>query len=201
MVLGIENLVAGSYGNSALFFLVLFASFFPVPVMGWIIASIGASINNTRTLIPTMFLLYIAATLGDILVYFIAQKFSNKVMLFLKQWKWFKKGENHAHRLYKKYGFFIVFISRFLNTELCVIINYISGLEKYNYRKFIIAVIIGEFLYIFGYMTFGYIFKETWIYLSGIIQSVILKIILVCIGVYIIYRILRRIIPKCKSKK
>lgn len=201
MVIDVASLIVSSYGAVALFFLVFSASFVIIPVMGFIITSLGSLMPDPTTLIYMMFLLHLAAVLGDLAVYYLASKFSNKVLRFLKRWKWFAKGEPHSRRLYEKYGFWIVFISRFLNTELCVAINYISGLEKYNYKKFVFAVLLGEFLYIFGYMTFGYLFKETWVYLSGVVQSIVLKILLIIILIYLIYSIIKFIIKKWKAKK
>ncbi len=179
-----------------LFFLTIFASWIIIPTMGFIIVSFGAAATSIPNLISLIVLFYIATIIGDLSIYFIARRFSKPVLKFLKRFKWFKKNEEKARPLFNKYGFYAIFISRFLNTELCVAMNYISGFEKFNYKKFIIAVLAGEFIYAALYPTLGYIFKDTWAYILGLIRDFIWMILLLLGVVYLIYKITKIIRSK-----
>jgi membrane protein DedA with SNARE-associated domain len=192
-MLDIASLISSDYGVFVFFIMAMVSSYFPIPVIGFTIAALGASITDVSRLVTVMFILYVAVVIGDSSVYFITRSFSGKVMGFFRKFRWFKHGEKKTRPLFKKYEFPIVFISRFLNTELCVIVNYITGLEKYNYKKFTLAVLAGEFLYIFGYMTFGYLFKETWLSLSKIIEKYVIIVLLAIALIYIIYRLIKKI--------
>lgn len=199
MALDILVLFSSQYSLLLLFFVAILGSYIVIPVFGWIIATAGASITNPSQLVGSMVVLYLAVIIGDISVYFLTRRFSDEVMGFLRKFKWFRHGEEKTYPLFRKYGLFLIFISRFLNTELCVFINYISGFEKYSSRKFITAVLIGEFIYITGYMTLGYVFREAWVSVSNMIQGYIAKILLVIVAAYILYRGLKLFIKWTKK--
>jgi membrane protein DedA with SNARE-associated domain len=196
MALDILVLLSNPSSLIYLFFLTIFASWVIIPTMGLIIVSFGAAATSIPNLISLIILFYIATIIGDISIYFVARRFSRPVLKFLRRFRWFKKNEEKARPLFKKYGFYAIFISRFLNTELCVAMNYVSGFEKFNYKKFILAVLTGEFIYAAVYPTMGYIFKDTWGYILGLVRDFIWMILIISGVIYLIYKITKIIKSK-----
>jgi membrane protein DedA with SNARE-associated domain len=190
-MISISVLLTSSYSLPLLFAITIAASYIIIPAIGWIIVSFGANAPNVMGLVTLFLIIYAATLIGDISVYFVARYFSKRVLKFMKKFNWYKKSEKRSKRLLNKYGFYIVFVSRFLVSEIPLVINYIAGFEKFNKRKFILAVILGEFIYAASYTAFGYIFKDTWTYLLGLITSSIRTVLLVILALYIIYRIIK----------
>ena len=191
MVSLIASILASNYANLGLFIIMIFASGIPIPVIGTLIISFGAAVTSIKSLIFLIALVYIATLIGDFSVYFIARHFSKPVLKFVKRFKWFKKNNTKVQNMLDKYGFSIVFFSRFFVTESCLVVNYIAGFERFDYRKFIPAVILGEFVYAVYFCSIGYILRDTWNYMFGIIQNFFFTIISVAIEAYVVYRIIK----------
>lgn len=190
-MISISVLLTSSFSLPLLFLITIAASYVIIPAIGWVIVSFGANASSIPSLAKLIIIVYLAALIGDISVYFVARFFSKKVLKFIRRFNWYSKNEKKSKKLLNKYGFFIIFVSRFLVSEVCLVVNYIAGFEKYNSRKFISAVILGEFVYSASYVLFGYLFRDTWTYLLNSIQSSIRVIILILIAVYIIYKIIK----------
>jgi membrane protein DedA with SNARE-associated domain len=200
-MLSLSALVTSSFSLPLLFALTIAASYVIIPIMGWIIVSFGANTSNLSDLIILILVVYSATLIGDISIYFIAKYFSKRVLKFVRRFKWYKKHEKRYKKLLNKYGFWIVFVSRFLVSEVCLVVNYISGFERFNSKKFISAVILGELVFSVLYVLFGYLFKDTWTYLLGLVQNSIRIILLILIALYILYRIIKLIKNVLKSEK
>lgn len=196
----ISMLLGSSYSLLSLFFLTIAASWIIIPAMGVILVSFGAAAANFHDLVNLILLIYFATLIGDLTVYFVARRFSKNVLGFLRRFKWFSKNEKSVRPLIRKYGFYLVFVSRFLNTEVCLVANYIAGFEKIDYRKFASAVVIGELIYAITYASFGYFFKDSWNYLLGVVQNFSWVIISGLIGIYLIYRIIKKMRKNGKGR-
>lgn len=191
MVLSIPALLGSPFSHLFLFLLVIAASYVVIPIMGWIIVAFGASANNIPGVVILVSIVYLAALIGDISIFFITRRFSKQVLSFMRRFKWFKENEKTSRPLFRKYGFYLILVSRFLNTELCLIMNYIAGFERFEPRKFIIAVVIGEFIYALAYTLFGYIFKDTWIYLLSLTNNFSWIIIAAIISIYLLFKTIK----------
>lgn len=188
------SLVLGSTsGLFTLFFLMFAASSIPIPAVGTILVSFGAAKTSINGLILLILGVYLAAILGDIGIYFITRRFSGKVLRFLKQFKWYQKNNKKTLLFLKKYGFWAVFFSRFTITEVNLVMNYIAGFNKFNSKKFIIAVLLGELIYATFYAVFGYIFKDTWNYLLGLLQDSFWAILIIILAFLLVKKIVKMI--------
>jgi membrane protein DedA with SNARE-associated domain len=181
--------------NLAVVFILVFLSSFGFP--GGLVAMIssGAIANSFWNIILIIIIAAIAAILGDILAYELARKFSLRIKRRLQRYRFYIKGETKAKSLTIKYEFFSVFITRFFLTGLCAITSYLSGFEKLNRKKYIIAVISGEILYAVIYVTLGYVFRLAWNDLVSILNNIIIITILIAAAVvlvFIIYRIRKK---------
>jgi membrane protein DedA with SNARE-associated domain len=197
----IAAILASPYALVYIFFLTVAASFVVVPAMGIIIITMGAYSNNISQLLPIILVVYAATMIGDISAYFVARIFSKPVLRFMNRFKWFKNNHKRSHELLEKYGFLTIFISRFLNTEVCLAVNYISGFIKFYAKKFILAVVLGEFVYAVGYTLIGYFFRESWRFALGIVQGSIGTFIAILVLFYILHHTHKRIRHHLKNRK
>ena len=183
-----------------LFFALIAASYIVIPVMGTIVISFGAFAPNVAGLIRVMAIVYAATLIGDISIFFIARAFSKPVLKFLRNFRWYNKNEGKARALLSRYEFYMVFLSRFSTTEISLVINYISGFERLNPKKFILAVVLGEFVYAVSYPLLGYIFRDTWKSIIGLIQGFIWIILLAILLIYLLKKFIQSTRKKNRIK-
>ena len=142
-----------------------------------------------------IFLLIVAAILGDTINYEIGKKFGN-AMLNSKKFKFIKQENvDKGNALIKKYGGSAVFIARFMPI-IRTIVPFLVGMGKLEYKKFIKYNAVGGIVWVTLFALIGYFFgnipavKEHFtIILLGIIFISLLPMI---IGI---------IVPKFKKKK
>ncbi|MEK6906545.1 MAG: VTT domain-containing protein [Nanoarchaeota archaeon] len=154
-----------------------------------LITSYASFSSNIYGLLTIIFIVFFASLVGDILTYLLARRFSKDVKIHLGRFRWYNKHEKKTYTLLKKYEFIFVFFSRFLFSGACTIVNYLSGFEKLNFKKFAVAVFLGELVYSAGYALIGYVFKDTWMYLLTSIQYGLLSVVLLVIVSYLFYKI------------
>lgn len=164
-----------------LFILTLLGSLGVVPGTIFWIASSAAIANSPSAILVIIIIVALAAIMGDILAYELARKFSSAVFSWLSKFKSFHKNELKARNMLNKHEFSIIFLSRFMFAAIDVTINYISGFERINRRKFITAVAFGETLYALIYTMVGFIFKETWLELTSLMGDIIWILVFVII--------------------
>lgn len=168
-----------------LFTLIFLASIGIPGSLIWMISA-GALAGSISDLSTIIIVVATAAILGDIAAYEIARKFSQPISKRLSKFEFFTKNEKRVRESFKKSEFPFVFFTRFIFTGLCAIVSYISGFEKLDRRKFIMAVVLGELIYAIIYPTIGYIFKETWTDIYAVIGDIITVAMFVVITVVII---------------
>lgn len=174
-----------------LFFLVLISSFgFPSGIAAMI--AFGSLAGNITTLICVIIVSFIAAVCGDILVYEIAKRLSKPVKNKLKNFSFFKKNELKTRRLLSKYESYMVFFTRFTLVSLCAIVSYISGLEKLNRKKFVLAVILGELLFAIIYPLIGFTIGGIFYNLLSAINDWVIVLLLLGLSLYLIRYLISR---------
>lgn len=156
-----------------------------------IITVIALSNSLSDVIIITLFALLGAIT-GDILSYELARNFSPYITKKLKKFKFYTNNEEKVRRLLNKYEFAYVFWTRFTVTGLGVVLNYLSGLEKIDRKKFIMATILGEIVYAIIYGILGYAFKETFNDLINVLNAFSIFIGAAIIVLILIFFILKR---------
>jgi membrane protein DedA with SNARE-associated domain len=200
MVFSLSALLASTLSLPLLFLVVAAASWIIVPAEGWLLFTFGAAMPSIGKLMQLIAVVYAATLLGDLSVYFISRSFSKPVLRFIRKYKFFRRQERATHNLLAKYGLWIVLISRFLVNEVCLVVNYVCGFERFNSKKFITGVIIGEFLYAAGYCITGYLFKDTISYFGSLFKDATWIIVLSALAIYIIYRLIKLIRKKHEGK-
>jgi len=152
----------------------------------------GSLSNGVSALIIVILISFVAAVIGDILAYELARKLSGRLRSKLVTFSFFESNEKKARRLLNKYGFFMVFLTRFALISLCQVMSYVSGLEKYNRKKFIIAVVSGELLFAIIYPLIGFVVGEVFGNLLSAVNDLILAVLLILIAFYLIKFLIRR---------
>jgi len=152
----------------------------------------GSLSGNITALIFVIIISFIAAVLGDILAYELARKLSDDFRNKLRKFSFFMNNELKAKNLLNKYEFPIIFFTRFALISLCVVVSYVSGFEKINRRKFILAVITGEILYAIIYPLIGFIAGEVFSSILSTINDVIIVILLVALIFYFARFLIKR---------
>jgi Uncharacterized membrane-associated protein len=94
----------------------------------------------------------------------------------------------------EKYGQSGLFITRFPVSGLGPPMNFLTGLTGYGYKRFLAAVIPGEFLWTAFNLGMGYWFGDSWETIGTIVNdylSWILTISALLLVVYLLYKMLR----------
>ena len=191
MLIDFSILLNNTYSYIGLFLLVFASSIIIVPEIEILVASFAVFVTNLQGLVYLILLVLIASVLGDLTIYFITLRFSDKVEKLMKKFKWYTRGEKKYKLLLNEYGFIFVFLTRFLITGAGIFINYLSGFEKMNKKKFISAVILGQLVSALMFSLIGYIFKDTWTELLNLVQSSLLTFIAAIILIMIVYKIIK----------
>ena len=170
----IESLISQiNFVNLGIVFAWVVGASFGVPGALIVMVSSGALANNYFDLGMVVLTASIAAMLGDIGAYELARGFSGKLSSQLQRFSFFRTNEGESRCLLEKSQFWFVFFTRFALTQLCAIVSYISGLAKLDRKRFVSAVVLGEFLYGLIYPMIGFIFKQTWNDVASVIGNVL----------------------------
>ncbi|MFH0936348.1 MAG: VTT domain-containing protein [Candidatus Woesearchaeota archaeon] len=173
-------------GGAILLFLWVFAGSLGIPGGAIIMIAYGSLAESVSKLILFMMISFVAAVIGDILAYELARRLSNKLRDKLRKFLFFRNNEPKVRSLLNKYGFYIIFFTRFALVNLCAVTSYVSGLEKVNRKKFIFAVISGELLFAIIYPLIGYTLGEIFSNLINAINYFVVGILLLILIIYLI---------------
>jgi membrane protein DedA with SNARE-associated domain len=138
---------------------------------------------------------FVAASVGDIAAYELAKFFSERFRSKLRRFSFFRDNEKKARKLLKKHEFSIVFWTRWLFFALCAVVSYVAGFEEIDRKKFITAVLVGEFLYAVVHSVIGYFLGEVINNLISTVTNLTLLLALLAVVIYLI----RYFVKKRKS--
>jgi membrane protein DedA with SNARE-associated domain len=154
--------------------------------------SSGALANNFLELILIIIFAVFGGIIGDIFAYELARRLLSRLSVKLQKFKFYRDNEEKARNTLQNYEFSFVFFTRFALSGLGAVVSYISGFEKINRKKFILAVILGEIIYGTMYPLLGFFFKQTWNDLSSLVQDALIILTLIIIVVFLIVNHIRR---------
>lgn len=181
----------------ALVFAWVFFDCWGIPGAGIAIMGTAALAGNIPSLFIVIFVVYIAACIGDIGAYSFARIISKPLLTRLRKLSFFKNNEKKARERLVKYEFQLIFFSRFAMGSLSPVMNYIAGIEKISKIKFLIAVLTGELVYATLFATAGYLF-------GGIAYTILGEVnwgIMALLGIALIGGIMKYLNKKKKSKE
>jgi membrane-associated protein len=133
--------------------------------------------------------------IGDSVGYYLWNGFGARLLDKLTYLEKYLSSSLIKSRYYlEKYGQTSLLITRFLVSGLGPPMNILSGLTGYSFRRFLIAIVPGEFLWTGFNLGMGYWFGDSW-ETVGIIMNQYLSWILSISGlvlvVYVLYKMLR----------
>lgn len=175
-----------------LLFLWVFTGSFGFPGSTVAMIAIGSLARGIPALVLISLISFVAVVLGDILAYELARKLSDRLRKILRKFLFFRDNESKARGLLNRYEFPIIFFTRFALIGLCVAVSYISGLEKVSRKKFIWAVIFGEFLFAVIYPLVGFAVGEIFGDLLNAINDFVLVALLFMLVFYLTKSLLYR---------
>lgn len=121
------------------------------------IGALAALPDNTMNYWLLLFVLIVAALLGDTANYFIGEKFAgkffaNKNARFLNP-----KHLEKTQEFYKKYGGKTIILARFVPI-VRTYAPFVAGMSRMDYKKFMSFNVIGGILWVFIFLTLGFFF-------------------------------------------
>jgi|WetSurMetagenome_2_1015567.scaffolds.fasta_scaffold05285_2 membrane-associated protein len=187
-------------GNIYLFLLIIpFAGELGIPLGSmFFILLAGSQANNIQGLFILFLVVLTSEVVGDVLSYDIGRLFGESVWIKkISNKRNFKKLFVRSKLFLEKHGGVWVFITRFLVPLAGPYVNYIAGLEAYDFRKFFLFAFLGEVIYSALILFLGYLFKETFEEIISLFTNFSLLII---IG-FILYAIGKNIFTTNRRKK
>lgn len=157
----IKDIISFKFMNLGIFSFLIYLASFAIPTGGLVLVLSFASVSIGISEFFIIFgITFVSSILGDISTYYFAKLFSLKATKLIGLNKSLKKSQEKVHYFFSRNGFYTIFLSRFLFSGLGPIVNYYCGFIKYNVKKFLLAILLGEFLYALIYTIIGIIFKE-----------------------------------------
>jgi len=152
------------YKYTALFGITFLASLaVPIPAGSLLIASSAFASQGYFNIYILLTVVIIANLLGDNVSYWVARKYGEKVLSRIPFIKKILDSKNFIvieKNIAKRPGLVII-ISRF-EVISTLTINFICGLGRTTYKKFMIYEVIGTFCSVLFYAIIGYTFGDSW---------------------------------------
>lgn len=155
------------YGYPALWFVVFIAAV-GAPLSGnLLLYAAGAfAAFGDFNLFVVFFVAVSAAVLGDNLGYFIGWKMGPPLLLWLERQKRFRfissQSLARGRAFFRRRAAWAIFITRFLIVVLGGPVNWLAGIEHYDYQSFLFWDITGQALGAIIPLGIGYSFAESW---------------------------------------
>lgn len=129
-----------------------------------------------------LFLLWLAAFLGDTVNYWIGHYFGQKLIDHPK----FPINQKHlekTHKFYEKHGGKTIFLARFV-PMVRTFAPFVAGLGKMDYKKFLYYNVSGGFVWVFGFTLLGYFFGNIPVVKENFSLAVIAIILLSVVPIF-----------------
>lgn len=153
-----------TYKYVALFIVTFFASFIlPIPAGTLLVASSAFANEGYFDIYIILGVVIVANILGDNLSYWLARIYGRKTLSKIPFTKNILNSKNFIliEKNISNHPGLIIIISRF-EVISTLAINFICGLGKASYKKFLKYEIIGALLSVFFYSILGYAFGDSW---------------------------------------
>ena len=183
---GISMAIAGNF--PLFLFLISLASPFGIPLgETFFIISAGSISDKFTDYTFFVILIFFGLIIGDITAYTLASYFEIGFTKKLYKYDWYKKTYELGEDFFNRYGALGIFLTRFLQFGLGALVNYLSGLSKYSFKKFLVCAASGEFLYAAIYTYIGFIFKNAQVSSLNEIIDFSFSIILILAGLLTLF--------------
>ncbi len=110
-------------------------------------------------LIAVLVVAFLSAAIGDQLAYFLGARGGDALEARLSHSQKYSKSIRRAKAFSAKWGGIGVFLSRWLVAPVGPWINYASGIGDYSWRGFTFWALLGEIIWVGGYLSLGLLFS------------------------------------------
>lgn len=129
----------------------------------------------------------VAAVAGDGCSYLLGRLVGERIT---SRWK-DSKAWRSADQQFARWGIWTVFLSRFLLTPIALPVNLIAGSTRFPWPRFLMAVVVGEVLWVLLFGGLGLLFADSWEALSQMasdVSGVLVGLVLLGAGAYALVR-------------
>lgn len=113
-----------------------------------------------------------AAVLGDLIGYMIGRWGSRRAIDQISHWAGGAHKVAQAEQMAQRWGGIGIFLSRWLLTPIGPVINLSSGMARYSWRFFVGFDVLGELVWVTGYVLLGWLLSDQIVALSSAISGV-----------------------------
>lgn len=181
------------YGLPVLFAVVLLASLgAPLPAT-LLLLTAGAFVADGDLSMWWVFGLgTTAAVVGDHLGYSIGRWGSQRLIDQLSRWGGGASRIEQAEAAAQRWGGIGIFLSRWLLTPIGPVINLTSGIARYSLPAFFCFDVVGEIVWVGGYVTLGWLFSDQVQDLSGVLGNLTWVIVGLATMALLVWLLLRQ---------
>ncbi|MDZ7858868.1 DedA family protein [Sphaerotilus sp.] len=129
----------------------------------------------------------VAAVAGDGCSYLLGRLVGERIT---SRWK-DSKAWRSAEQQFERWGIWTVFLSRFLFTPIALPVNLIAGSTRFPWPRFLMAVVVGEVIWVLLFGGLGLLFADNWEALSQMasdVSGVLVGLLLLGVGAYALLR-------------
>ena len=159
----------------------------PLPATMLVVATGAFSKQGVMSLQAAAGVAVMAAVAGDGCSYLLGRLVGER---FTSRWKG-SKAWRSADQQFGRWGIWSIFLSRFLFTPLALPVNLMAGTTLFPWYRFLVAVVVGEVIWVMLYGGLGLLFADSWEVLSQMasdVSGVLVGILLLVVGVYALVR-------------
>jgi membrane-associated protein len=176
------------YKYTTLFIVIFFAGLIlPLPVNILLMAVGAFSLNQTFDFKTSLWVATIANSLGDIAAYLFFYRYGHSILRdkYIKKYSFFARLEN----FFKHNSNISIFISRIAGM-FGASVNFLSGFYKVPVWKFTLLDVVGNFAFVFIFLSLGYAVGDQWQVIADSVDVIIgsISFILFVLVVYSFYR-------------
>ena len=128
-----------------------------------------------------------AAVAGDGCSYLLGRLVGERIT---SRWK-DSKAWRSADQQFARWGIWTVLLSRFLLTPIALPVNLIAGSTRFPWPRFLMAVVVGEVIWVLLFGGLGLLFADSWEALSQMasdVSGVLVGLVLLGAGAYALVR-------------
>ncbi|AOW13793.1 hypothetical protein LPB72_01785 [Hydrogenophaga crassostreae] len=159
----------------------------PLPASMLVVATGAFSQQGVMSLQTAAGVAVVSAVAGDGCSYLLGRLAGER---FTSRWKG-SKAWRSADRQFERWGTWSIFLSRFLFTPFALPVNLMAGSTLFPWPRFLVAVVMGEVIWVTMFGGLGLLFADSWEALSQMasdLSGFLVGALLLGVGIYALTR-------------
>lgn len=160
----------------------------PLPATMLVVATGAFSKQGLMSLQEAASIALVAAVAGDGCSYLLGRFLGERLT---SRWKKSKAWQS-ADQRFERWGIWSVVLSRFLFTPIALPVNLMAGSTLFPWHRFLMAVVVGEVIWVVLYGGLGVLFADSWEVLSQMandLSGFLVGALLLGVGTYALVRL------------